>query len=221
MIFAGRLADHMLFQARQGAEGIDMTIKAGERWAVCGPTGAGKSLLLRCLAKLDASAGDLLWDGCPVTPEDVPNYRSRVLYLAQNAAVIDGTVEDNLKLALTLHQHRNIVWPESQILEWMARFGKDSSFLKCDSHDLSGGERQIVALLRALVIDPGILLLDEATSALDSKSVEVYETIVGEWFDSDSHERSLVWVTHAKEQVQRVSERVFALENGRTGEWKP
>ncbi|MBD3672451.1 MAG: ATP-binding cassette domain-containing protein [Planctomycetaceae bacterium] len=198
--------------------GIDLTIRAGERWAIGGPTGAGKSLLLRSLALLDHSEGELLWRGRPVQPSEIPAYRSKVTYLAQNVAVIDGTVEDNLRLPLSLKQHHEASWPEDRILDWCRRFQKDRSFLSRDSSDLSGGERQMVSLMRALIIEPTLLLVDEGTSALDSKSVNVFEDMIDEWLHQQSEDRAVVWVTHSQELTDRVADRILSLEGGRMRE---
>ena len=193
---------------------VNLTVRAGERWAISGVSGAGKTLLLRSLALLDPIDGEILWNGQTVDTRNILDYRSRVIYLAQSAAMIDGDVFDNLKFAFSLTHNNESKWNERQVNKWCSLFQKDEQFLKRDVHDLSGGERQIVALIRALVISPQILLLDEATSALDSQSVNIYERIIGEWLDEDLNNRAIIWVTHSPEQRQRVTEREIRLSAG-------
>lgn len=193
---------------------VRLTVRAGERWAISGVSGAGKTLLLRSLALLDPIGGDILWNGQTVDARNILEYRSRVIYLAQNAAMIDGNVTDNLKLAFSLNQNQDRKWDERQVNDWCSQFQKDEQFLKRDAHDLSGGERQIVVLIRALAISPQILLLDEATSALDPQSVNIYEQIVGEWLEEDLNNRAIIWVTHSKDQRHRVTDREIQLSAG-------
>ncbi len=86
---------------------INLRVKPAERWCVFGPTGSGKTLLLRALALLDApDAGEVRWEGNQIADSEVPNYRRKVIYLHQRPALIEGRVEDNLGLPLTFHSAR-------------------------------------------------------------------------------------------------------------------
>jgi len=196
-------------------EEINLKIEAGERWVIAGASGSGKTLLLRSLAMLDPAEGELEWSGEPVGAHNITEYRSCVIYLAQSAAIIDGDVRENLRLPLSLTMHRDLKWPEKEVTDWCHRFGKESDFLNRDAHDVSGGEKQIVALIRALMIRPQILLLDEATSALDPKSVKVYEQIVEEWLQEDLNHRATIWVSHSEDQRGRVSDHEVNLSAGK------
>lgn len=197
---------------------ISLSISAGERWAVTGPSGSGKTLLLRALAQLDRTDGEILWKGAPVLKSAVPDYRSQVVYLPQASPVVEGTVEDNLRLPQQLKRYADREWSRSQAVEWCQRLGKHEDFLKRASADLSGGEKQIVALLRVLPLDARILLLDEATGALDRSTEEKFETLVDEWLAERPEERAVVWVSHDEAQRQRVSSRVLQLNQGRVVE---
>lgn len=196
-------------------EEISLSISAGERWAVSGPSGSGKTLLLRALAQLDPVRGEILWKGEPVPPSALPDYRAKVIYLPQASPVIEGTVEDNLRLPQQLKRYADREWSRSQAVDWCQRLGKQEDFLKRSSADLSGGEKQIVALLRVLPLDARILLLDEATGALDRSTEEKFEQLVEEWLSEKPEDRAVVWVSHDEEQRQRVSSRVLPLAKGR------
>ena len=119
---------------------IDLNVAPGDRLALAGPTGSGKSLILRAIALLDpVDQGDIAWCGEPIRDASVPTYRRRVLYLQQGSPVIEGTVADNLKLPFSLHHRRGQPFPRTQARELVAGLGKDSSFLDSHSKNLSGG----------------------------------------------------------------------------------
>ena len=97
-------------------------------------------------------------------------------------------------------------------LDRLQRFGKQEWFLDRQFSELSGGERQILALLRAVQLNPQVLLLDEASSALDPANELVFEKLVEEWLTSSKGPRAVVWVSHDESQRQRVSDREYRLE---------
>ena len=88
--------------------GVSVAIGFGERLGVLGPSGAGKTVLLRAMARLDPlDEGSIRWQGRVVQGEGVPDYRKRVVYLHQRPALLEGTVEDNLRYPFTLRAHRD------------------------------------------------------------------------------------------------------------------
>ena len=194
---------------------ISLSISAGERWTIAGESGSGKTVLLRALAMLDSAEGRLLWRGEPVASADIPAYRQQVIYLAQNPAVIEGTVEDNLRFPLSLHCHRDLKFDREWFQQQLQEFRKPAYKKKKKSGDLSGGEKQLVALLRTLPLQPHILLLDEATSALDPASRQTFESTIDAWLAENPRERAVVWVSHDEEQRHRVADRVLTLSQGR------
>jgi putative ABC transport system ATP-binding protein len=92
--------------------------------------------------------------------------------------------------------------------------GRNSSFLSKQGRDLSGGEMQITALLRAIQLEPQILMLDEPTSALDQATTEAVERCVNQWQREADKDRSLVVVSHDTEQVRRMADRRLSIEDG-------
>lgn len=195
---------------------VSLSIQGGDRIAIVGPTGSGKTLLLRSLANLDPlDAGDVHWQGTPVRGNDVPAFRSQVVYLHQRPALVEGTVEDNLRLPFTLRVHRDKRFNRERVAELLSSLGRDVSFLSQRQRDLSGGESQLTSLLRAIQLDPSILLLDEPTAALDAASTGLVETLVTKWLDERPKARATVWVTHDREQSQRVSSSVLQIREGK------
>jgi len=182
---------------------------------VTGPSGAGKSLLLRSLAVLDpVDEGGIRWRGEPVAPGDVPRFRSRVQYLHQRPAVFDGTVEANLRrpFELAIHAARSFDREATAVL--LSELGRDPEFLDRDGADLSGGEAQLVAFLRAIQLEPDALLLDEPTSALDPAAAATIEGLVERWHGEGPRERALVWVSHDAGQSRRMTDRSIELAKG-------
>ncbi len=193
---------------------VSLQLWPGERLALVGPTGSGKTLLLRSLALLDPiDAGAVLWHGRPITR--VPEYRARVIYLHQRPALFEGDVEANLQLPFRLRTHQDKKFDRARILAVLSTFDRDAGFLARAQADLSGGEAQVVALLRAMQLDPEALLLDEPTAALDLESVALFERLLEQWWAQGDGERALVWVSHSPEQVARVADRTLSIRNGR------
>jgi len=164
--------------ARILLDDISIEIDAGDQLAIVGPTGSGKTLLLRSLALLDPlDAGEICWRGQLVRGNDLPKFRSRVIYLHQRPALLEGTVEDNLRQPLSLRLHKDKRFSRARIVQLLESLGRDASFLAKQQRDLSGGESQLTALLRAIQLDPNVLLLDEPTAALDAAATEVVAII--------------------------------------------
>jgi len=194
---------------------VSLEIHAGERLAVVGPTGSGKSLLLRAIALLDTlDEGELIWQGAKVASNAVPRYRSQVIYLQQRPALFEGTVETNLQRPFDLKQHQHRTYNHERTLELLAQCGREAAFLKLSSRNLSGGESQVVALVRALQLDPTVLLLDEPTAALDATSVQQIEELVTQWLEDRRDDRAVVWVSHSESQQNRVADRVVRMHDG-------
>jgi len=197
-------------------DGVHLAIDAGDGVAVSGPSGAGKTLLLRALALLDPiDGGEVFWQGQPISCAATPGFRAQVIYLHQRPSLFEGSVEENLRVPFTLAEHRQRTFDRARVVGFLAQFGRDAEFLAKRDRDLSGGETQIVALVRAIQLEPTMLLLDEATSALDRDMVLVAERLVAEW--RTAH-RAAVWVSHDAAQTERVAQRIIAIDHGRIRE---
>lgn len=195
---------------------VDLAIGPGARLAIVGPSGAGKTVLLRALARLDPlDEGEIRWRGEAVRGDDVPPFRKQVVYLHQRPALFEGNVEANLRVPYSLHQYRDRRYDEARVLDLLKALGRDRAFLAKPHHDLSGGEAQVVALVRAVQLDPAVVLLDEATSSLDRQTARAAETLLEGWRAEGDGTRGLVWVTHDPEQALRVADRQVALRAGR------
>lgn len=192
-----------------------LALRSGERVALVGPSGSGKTLFLRSLALLDPLAtGEIRWHGKRVSDQQVPKYRSRVIYLHQRPALVEGTVEENMRLPFRLRVYKGRAYNPAAVMQWLAELGRSASFLSKSFRELSGGEQQLVALLRVLQLEPEILLLDEPTAALDDATKGRAERLIGEWMNTANRDRAFVWVTHDEIQARRLCSRLVTLSAG-------
>jgi len=180
--------------------GVSLSVDQGEITGLYGPSGCGKSSLLRCVAGLsDPSAGKVRFEG---KYDDWPSYRRQVVLVAQQPALLDATVEENLARVFT-YQSAEGIFPRNEAEELLDRLEVGAQRLDQPARSLSVGQQQRVCLIRALLIRPSVLLLDEPASALDDAAIDLVETLLR---DSIEENRcgGIVLVTHDREQIERL-----------------
>jgi phosphate-transporting ATPase len=191
--------------ARPGLQPLAFDLAGGECLAVRGPSGAGKSLLLRALADLDPNDGELSLDGRRREAMPAPRWRRLVTYLPAEpgwwaetvgAHFADWLAAEPLVEALGLPAASRD-WPVSR---------------------LSTGERQRLALVRALVQAPRVLLLDEPTAGLDETARDAVERLIARHLATGA---AALWVTHDAGQARRLARRCLRVEGGRVTEDAP
>jgi putative ABC transport system ATP-binding protein len=198
---------------RRVLDSVSATIPAGAT-AIVGPSGAGKSTLLRLLNRLvDPDAGTISYRGRPLGEYDPLALRREVSLVPQLPALLEGTVESNLRYAADL------AGKELDSARCLGLAGLDPEFAGRDVARLSVGEQQRAMLARALAQEPAVLLLDEPTSALDHAARDAIEATLAEL--RRELEISVVLVSHDPEQARRLSEWVVRLEDGRAIEAGP
>ncbi|MEZ6055276.1 MAG: ATP-binding cassette domain-containing protein [Planctomycetaceae bacterium] len=194
---------------------VCLTVRGGDRVALVGESGSGKSLLLRALSRLDGvDEGVVLWREQPIEAAFVPSFRCRAMYFPQRAVLLEGTVEENLRRPFALQEHRLSEYDPERVLKLLGRCHRGETFLKQSSRELSGGEAQIVALVRGLQLQPDLLLLDEPTAALDAKTTHDIESLLIDWHAEAPQARAWVWVTHDSAQTRRVGNRILTMKHG-------
>lgn len=194
-------------QARCILDGVTFDVPAGGRLAIIGPSGAGKTSLLRLLNRLDDPAvGRVLLDGVDVREIDLQALRRRVGMLFQHPFLFDGTVRDNLAYPLTL-LNRTLAADDATAL--LAEVGLAAEFLDRQHDHLSIGQTQRVALARALALEPDVLLLDEPTSALDEESARLI--IAALLRRNRERGLTLALVTHTREWLAQLDCPVLLL----------
>jgi putative ABC transport system ATP-binding protein len=189
---------------------LTFSLSTGDCLGVVAPSGAGKTLLMRNLVLLDPiQQGHLLFKGKPPTDWTLPVYRTQVMYLPQRATAFEGTVEENLKRAFTLRVYGNRQFNPTQIEDWLHQLGRRADFLQLQATQLSGGETQILALLRTLQFDPQVLLLDEPTASLDANTTLKVEALLHTWLKQPG--RTCLIASHDVEQISRITNRQLSL----------
>ncbi|MBD2677456.1 MULTISPECIES: ATP-binding cassette domain-containing protein [Nostoc] len=192
---------------------LSFQVFPGERIAVIGASGSGKSLLLRALAGLDPlQAGQIIFQGQQINSHFMPTYRSQIIYLQQRPALWEGTVEENLQQVYRLAVHRHLIYNRELILNYLHLLHKKPDFLQRPVSALSGGEAQIVAFLRALQLSPAILLLDEPTASLDAGTAQSLEALVTTW-QHEHPQRAYLWTSHDPNQLERITNRQITLKD--------
>ncbi len=178
---------------------IDTTILKGEHIYLCGSSGSGKSTLLKAIAGFYPVEGihltyvtqnDLLSD-----PPLMPN--ERILYLAQEPTILSRTIEQNITWGRPMTLEEKAYLEETNILTPLFTHRNWDSYLKENGADLSGGEKQRIAITRALLSSADILLLDEATSSLDDDAVH----IIMEALKIHAKERIIIYTSHKKDDL--------------------
>lgn len=199
-------------------DGIDLDIAPGERVVVVGPSGTGKSTLLRCLNFLDRpqageiTIGDLTVDAARASKSDILGLRRRTAFVFQNYALFaNKTAKENIMEALVTVQKRSKQEAERRALEVLGETGLSD---KADSYPaaLSGGQQQRVGIGRAMALGAELMLFDEPTSALDPEWVgEVLDLMrrVAE------QRQTMLIVTHEMQFAREIADRIIFMDGGR------
>jgi len=190
---------------------ISFSVERGRALTLVGPSGSGKSSVLRCLNRLvEPTSGTVRFDGRDIRSFDPRELRCRVALVMQTPVMFEGTVRDNLCLRPVGVRGD---FSEGRLGATLNEVGLESPLLDRDAATLSGGEKQRVTIARALLRDPQALLLDEPTSALDPpNALLVVETISRLRV---TRALSIVAVTHQPELVRRLGGSLLYLRKGR------
>lgn len=156
---------------------ISLQLKPGEKIAVVGKTGAGKTSIAKVIDRLyPASSGSCMLDG--ISSEEMPlhEWRSRIAIVSQDPGVLTGTIRENLMLGLEKEPSKQAIERALAISDFQEAMDKENlsldSALGEEGHNLSGGQRQRLQIARAVLRQPRYLILDEATANLDAKTEE-------------------------------------------------
>lgn len=193
--------------------GVSFSVESGEVACVVGPSGAGKSTLLRTINRLvEPTAGEILLDGEPTTAMNPLELRRQVGMVFQLPALFGETVEDAVLYGARLAGR------DADAARLLEMAGLEASMARRAPDSLSVGQQQRVSIARALALEPEVLLMDEPTSALDRAARDRIEGLIRQL--NETLGLTTVVVSHALDQVERISDRVVLILDGRSeGEW--
>lgn len=191
--------------SRPGLEPASLSVEAGTCCVIMGPSGSGKSLLLRAVADLDPHQGDAYLAGQACSAMSGPSWRRQVTYVPAEPGWWDDHVGPHMR--------------DPERAELLAtRLGLPSGVMKAAVARLSTGERLRLALVRALIQDPKFLLLDEPTGALDATARDLVADLLEE---TRSIGLGLVAATHDAEFGRRMADQIRMIRAGRLGGVEP
>ncbi|KAH8823213.1 multidrug resistance-associated ABC transporter [Flagelloscypha sp. PMI_526] len=203
-------------------KGVSFSVGSGEKFAICGRTGSGKSSLIQVLLRIvEPQAGCITIDGLDIDTLDLRALRSRVAIVPQDSPLFQGTIRQNIDPEATLTDaeliailQRTSLLPPQGVSDPVAegKFGLDCS-VSAEGSNYSAGEKQLVALCRALAKNSRIIILDEATSSVDADTdAKIQQTIRTEFAD-----RTLLCIAHRIGTIVTY-DRVLVMHQGDVGE---
>lgn len=193
---------------------ISFSISAGEKVGIIGRIGSGKTTIEKLIMGLyQASSGSILLDGTEISQLDPASVRRNIGYVPQDITLFYGSVKDNITFSAPFADDNNILKAAkiSGVNEFVARHPQGFDMQVGERGEkLSGGQRQAVAIARALIMDPPILVFDEPTNMMDNRTEELFKAQISE----AARNKTMILVTH-KGSLLSLVDRLILMDNGR------
>ncbi len=187
---------------------INLEIKKGQYLTVIGPSGSGKSTFMRILASMiSQTSGEVLFDGKNITTYEPTKYRQRVSYAFQQPTLFGKTVKDNLEFPFEV---RGEEFDQAKVIDYLKMVNLDESYINKSVNDVSGGEKQRIALIRNLIFPPEVLITDEVTAGLDTENKAIVHNMLKEFNDRGL---TILRVTHDESEIDDAESKI-TIKNG-------
>lgn len=188
---------------------LSIKIKSGDFISIVGPSGSGKSTFLKlCNHLYSPSKGKILFKGTNLADLDPTDLRKSICYCFQTPYLFGRSVLDNVTFPFKV---RNMSADTNKVNDLFDLFNMNKDFLHKDISNLSGGEKQRIALIRSLIFKPEILLLDEVTSALDVDNTKIVEDVISKL---NKEGMTILWITHNPVQSRKYANKIATIEKG-------
>lgn len=196
---------------------VSLRLCQGDSLLLTGPSGSGKSTLLKIIASLlEPSQGEIRFKGSRISGLKPEHYRQQVSYCFQTPTLFGETVYDNLALPWQIRQKK----ADREALKiWLSRVNLSEEMLDKKCEQLSGGEKQRVALLRNLQFLPDVLLLDEITSALDEENKSTVNQLISGLVKEKGV--AVIWISHDTAERDRAQSVVTLMPPAGRGSDEP
>lgn len=196
---------------------VNLRIPPGKRYALVGHTGAGKTTLIRLLGRFyDVQQGSVRIDGVDVREWDLQNLRSHISIVLQDVFLFSGTILENIRLGRQDISRDEVIEAAKMVNahHFISRLPNEYDFVVTEGGgNLSAGQKQLLSLARALVMNPDILLLDEATANIDSES----EMLIQKALEVVLRNRTAIVIAHRLSTIQHVDQ-IVVMHKGRIRE---
>lgn len=192
-----------------------LDIENGKITCIIGESGSGKTTLLKLFNKMiTADSGEMFYNGKNIKEIDSVLHRREVVMLPQIPTVFPGTIKENLLIGLKFSEKPEVA---DEVLENILKEVRLDKKISEKVADLSGGEKQRLALGRIMIMEPEVLLLDEPSSALDEETEKIIMENLVSYVKKNN--KTLIIVTHSKKLAQNYSDRILEIYDGRVREW--
>ncbi|GEO64630.1 ABC transporter ATP-binding protein [Companilactobacillus nantensis] len=187
---------------------ITLDIEQGKYLTVIGPSGSGKSTLMRILASMiSATSGEVLFHGKDISTYEPTEYRQKVSYAFQQPTLFGKTVRENLAFPFEV---RKQAFDEDKVIKYLEMVNLNQDYIDKSVNDVSGGEKQRIALLRNLLFQPEVLITDEVTAGLDTENKAIVHKMLNEF---NQRGLTILRVTHDESEIESSTDTI-TIKNG-------